>query len=123
MTTLKPVASSAPVHHRPTHATMERLIGADTKRLAILIDTEGGLPLEAFDQAIEATWEVTRERGIRVWALWHTPDTTGRMVGAEEADVEHLQMALGEQVGAGSGWRSKRLCTGCTFEAPTATRP
>ena len=76
------------------------------------------MPLEAFDRAIEATWEVTRERGIRMWALWHTPGATGRMVGAEEADVEHLQIVLGEQVGRGTEMEVEEALYGFYLRGP-----
>ena len=108
---------------RRQRTAMERLIRTGTRRLAILIDTADGLPLASFDQAVKAAWEVTREREIRVWALWHSPGVMGRMVGVEEAELEHLQMVLGEQAGAESEWRSKMYCTDSSSETPTSTRP
>ena len=118
MTRPRSVADNAPKHYVPTRAAMERLIRTGTRRLAILIDTAGGLPLASFDQAVKAAWEVTREREIRVWALWHAPGVMGRMVGAEEAELEHLQMVLGEQAGCGVGMEVEDVLYGLVLRDP-----
>ena len=118
MARLRKVADSTPKHRRPTRATLQRLIRTDTCRLAIVIDTVGGLPLASFDQAVEAIWEVSRERTIRVWALWHSRATMGRMVGAEEADLEHLQIVLAEQAGRGVGMELAEMLWGTVMRGP-----